>query len=88
MDITQYVIIQGTRTTLIFHYHEKLVAIVNVPLTTHDDIIRSKYFPRYWPFFAGKLTGHRWIPLTNTSDAELWYFFDIGLKKKRLSKKS
>ena len=23
---------------------------------------------------CGEFTGHRWIPLTKTSDAELWYF--------------
>ena len=34
---------------------------------------------------CGKFTGHRWIPLT--SDAELWYFFDLCLNK-RLSKQS
>ena len=27
--------------------------------------------PRYWPF-VGEFTGHRWIPLTKASDAELW----------------
>ena len=29
-----------------------------------------KHFPRYWLF----VTGHRWIPLTKASDAELWCF--------------
>ena len=24
--------------------------------------------------FRGESTGHRWIPLTEASDAELWYF--------------
>ena len=24
---------------------------------------------------CGEFTGHRWIPLTTASDAELWYFF-------------
>ena len=32
-----------------------------------------KPFPRYWPFL-GECTGHRWIPLTKASDAELWSF--------------
>ena len=27
---------------------------------------------RYWPSVRGT-TGHRWIPLTKASDAELWY---------------
>ena len=32
---------------------------------TIDDVIKWKYFPRYWPFVKG-------IPLTKASDAELW----------------
>ena len=39
----------------------------------HDDVIKWKYFPPYWPFMR-KFTGHRWIPLTKVSDAELWCF--------------
>ena len=35
----------------------------------------------------GESTGHRWIPLTKTSDAELWCFYDLRLNK-RLSKQS
>ena len=35
--------------------------------TIHDDVIRWKHFPRYWPFGRG-------IPLTKASDAELWCF--------------
>ena len=49
--------------------------------TPHDDVIKWKYFPRYWPF----VRGIRWIPRTNTSDAELWFYFDLRLNK-RLSK--
>ena len=36
----------------------------------HDDVIKRKHYPRYWPF----VWGHLWIPLTKTSDAELWCF--------------
>ena len=39
----------------------------------HDDVIKWKYFPRYWPL-RGEFTGHRWIPRTKASDAELWCF--------------
>ena len=35
----------------------------------------------------GEFTGHRWNPLIEASDAELWYFFDQRLNK-RLSKES
>ena len=37
--------------------------------------------------WCGEFTGHRWIPLTKASDAELWCFFDLRLNK-RLSKQS
>ena len=37
----------------------------------HDDVIKGKCFPRYWPFVSGI---HRWILLTKASDAELWCF--------------
>ena len=33
----------------------------------HDDVIKWKHFPRYWPFVRG-------IPHTKASDAELWCF--------------
>ena len=42
----------------------------------HDDAIKWKHFPCYWPF-GRWTTGHRWIPLTKASDAELWCFFFI-----------
>ena len=36
----------------------------------HDDVMKWKHFPRYWPFVRGI---HRswWIPRTKASDAEL-----------------
>ena len=37
----------------------------------HDDVIKWKHFPRYYPFSRGI---HRWIPLTKASDAALWCF--------------
>ena len=39
--------------------------------TMRDDVIKWKYFPRYWPFVRGI---HQWIPLTKASKAELWCF--------------
>ena len=39
----------------------------------HDDVIKWKHFPRYWPL-CGEFTGPRWIPRTKASDAELWYY--------------
>ena len=52
----------------------------------HDDVIKWKPFPRYWPFVRGI---HR-SPVnsrTKASDAELWCFFDRRLNE-RLSKQS
>ena len=39
----------------------------------HDDVIKWKHFPRYWPL-CGEFTGHRWILRTKASDAELCGF--------------
>ena len=41
-----------------------------------DDVIKWKHFPRYWSFVRGihRSPGHRWIPLTKASEAELWCF--------------
>ena len=50
----------------------------------HDDAIKLKYFPSYWPFVR-KFTGcHRWIPLTPVA-----WSFDVFFDRrpnKRLSK--
>ena len=35
----------------------------------------------------GEFTGHWWIPCTEASDAELWFFFDLRLNK-QFSKQS
>ena len=37
----------------------------------HDDVTKWNNLPRYWPLW-GESNGHRWIPLTKASDAELW----------------
>ena len=39
----------------------------------HDDVIKWKHFPRYWPF-VWRIHQHQWIPCTKASEAELWYF--------------
>ena len=52
----------------------------------HDDVIKWKHFPRYWPFVRGI---HR-SPVNSphkTSDAELWCFLWFALNK-RPSKQS
>ena len=42
----------------------------------HDDVIKWKHFPRYWPLpiCAGNSSVAGWIPRTKASDAELWCF--------------
>ena len=47
----------------------------------HDDVIKCKHFPRYC-LLCGEITGHRWIPHTKASDAELW----CSLLNQQLSK--
>ena len=39
----------------------------------NDDVIKLDHF-RVTGSFCGEFTGHRWIPLTKASDAELWGF--------------
>ena len=40
---------------------------------SHDDVIKWKHFPCYWPS-GGEFTVDRWIPHTKANDAELWRF--------------
>ena len=58
----------------------------NVTNWCHDDVIKWKLFPRYWPL-CGQFTGHRWIYITKASDAGLWYVFDL-CQNKHLTKQS
>ena len=50
----------------------------------HDDVIKWKHFPRYWPFVRG-IHRSRWIPRTKASNAEPWCFLRLN---KRLSKQT
>ena len=59
--------------------------------THRHDVIKWRHFPRYWPFVRG-IQRSLIIPITKTSDAELWCFhwslmFSWRLNKE-LSKKS
>ena len=38
----------------------------------HDDVIKWKHFPRYWPFVRG-IHRSRWIPHTKASDGALMF---------------
>ena len=39
----------------------------------HDDVIKWRHFPHYWPFVRG-IQRSLIIPITKSSDAELWCF--------------
>ena len=54
--------------------------------TYHNDVINGNIV-RVTGHLCGEFTGHRWIPRTKSSDAELWCFSDLPLNK-RLSKPS
>ena len=54
----------------------------NYNIKIHDDVIKWKHFPRYWPFVWGI---HLSITFTKASDAELWCFWCLN---KRLNKQS
>ena len=47
---------------------------------SHDDVIKWKIFRVTGPLW-GEFTGHRWIPLTKASDAELWCFLWSGTEQ-------
>ena len=52
-----------------------------VSFAQHDDVINGNIF-RVTGHLCGEFTGHRWIPRTKASDAELWCFLwsaPIGL---------
>ena len=50
------------------------ISKINITENSHDDVIKWKHFPRYWPFVRGIHRWSRWIPHTKASDAELWCF--------------
>ena len=64
--------------------HETMVC------TVCFSIFLWKHFPRYWPEgpLCGEFTGHRWVPRTKASDAELWCFLWFCALNKLLSKQS
>ena len=70
-------------TPTIFHNEYARQYTSALPVN-HDDVIKTKHFPRYWPFVR-EFTGHRWIerPVTRSFDV----FFDLPLNK-RLNKQS
>ena len=56
------------------------------PRSAHDDVIKWKHFPRYWPFVR-EFTGPGEFPAQRPVTRSLDVFFDLRLNK-RLSKQS
>ena len=54
--------------------------------SNHDDVIKWKHFPRYWPFVRG-IHRSRWIPTQMPVTRSFNVFFDLRLNK-QLSKQS
>ena len=83
MDHCQWKYINRISTTLIIwcqgHYREcQSILLIRASIILdyfnspfHDDVIKSKNFPRYRQFMRG-------IPRTKARDAEFWYFLRSG----------
>ena len=54
-------------------YHRYCCLCTVIVLSYHDDVIKLKYFPRYWTF-CREFTGDQWIPSKKASDANIWCF--------------
>ena len=50
----------------------------------HDDVIKWKHFPPYWPFVRETI-GHLWIPLTKPVTRSFGVFFYLRLTRKLVS---
>ena len=55
------------------HIYSSLFSLKRKTITQHDDVINGNIFHVTEPL-CGEFTGHRWIPRTKASDAELWCF--------------
>ena len=53
--------------------HRGVSPRLSLVASIHDDVIKWKHFPHYWPFMRG-IHRSRWLPSTKASDAELWCF--------------
>ena len=60
-------------------------SILHIDGELHDDVIKWKSFPRYWPFISRDCTGHGEFPTHRPVTRSFDVFFDPRLNK-RLSK--
>ena len=65
--------LQGHHFWPVMDIDEIIISYKQETTSSHDDVIKWKHFPRYWPFVRG-IHRSRWISRTKTSDAELWCF--------------
>ena len=83
--LKMYLILSNLRQRAIIWTSEGIVICVARPRWIHDDVIKWKHFPRYWPFVRGihRVPGEfpAQRPVTRSIDA----FFDLQ-PNKRLSK--
>ena len=61
-----------------FHQLTRYRAILIQHFIIHDDAIKRKLLPCYWPFLLGINRSPVKIPLTKTKLCGLWCFFDVG----------
>ena len=66
-------VIAGTTVVLPYHVVKSLQHIWSMMTSSNRNIFRVT------DPLSGEFTGHRWIPLTKASDAELWCLFDLRL---------
>ena len=74
-----HVLFLGSKITKIWNFcvnrHMQTKTLINMMTSSNGNIFRV--IGRLW----GKFPGHRRIPLTEASDAEVWCFFDLRLNK-------
>ena len=65
--------VQKSVVTDLLEYQSKEMDLVSCQVRVLLLMMASSHFPRYWPCVR-EFAGHRWIPRTMASDAELWCF--------------
>ena len=74
LELMQFIVCHGILRPELRWVNRSLTNLSNVfswYTIFHDDVIKWKHFPRYWPW---DFTGHWLISRTKASDAELWCF--------------
>ena len=69
----QNIMLLGYQHNLLYLTNNTFVDLLN-PICTHMMTSSNGNIFRVTGLSCGEFTGHRWIPHTKASDAELWYF--------------